>query len=77
MSMNKRQDQKKKTTRGGVRKNSGRKAIDPAQKKEPFILYLSKNEIDKCGGEDEFKAYIYSLVKQKNPLSGVGVAGIA
>jgi hypothetical protein len=45
------------------KKESGRKPIDPLDKKKPVIVYISDNEMNRIGGEEVFKERCYALLK--------------
>ena len=60
------------------KKNAGRKALPPGEKKTPVTIYLTRDEISYLGGMNEVKKHLLIKVvekienKQKHYVKNVG-----
>lgn len=56
---------KTKPSHGGARANSGRKSIDPAQKKKQLFIFVEQSKIDALGGEEKTKELLYETIDKE------------
>lgn len=49
-------------SKGGNKKNCGRKLMDASERKVPIYLYVKNKDIEKHGGEDKLKRKLVNVI---------------